>query len=138
MFLSREVVVDGWWMVGAGADVRPADRVREGFEAELGRQGYAPGSVTHHLRLIARLDGWLTARSLDATGLTTKVVDELMAARRAVGAHGHTACVLEPLLVYLRGLGAIPPPAPAVVNLSRPRATAGRLGWSPMPSPLHS
>jgi len=86
----------------------------EGFEAELGRQGYAPGSVTHHLRLMARLDVWLAARGLDAVGLTAEVVDEFMAARRAVGAHGHTACVLVPLLVYLRGLGAVPPSAPRV------------------------
>jgi site-specific recombinase XerD len=88
----------------------------DGFEAELGRQGYAPGSVTHHLRLMAGLDGWLTQRGLDATRLTTAAVDDFMASRRAQGRHGHTTCALEPLLAYLRDLGVAPAPRAAAVE----------------------
>jgi integrase/recombinase XerD len=84
-----------------------------GFEAELGRLGYAPGSVAHQLRLMAQLDGWLAGRGLEAAALSLALVEEFMAPRRVAGVHLHSAAALRPLLVYLCRLGFVPA-APAV------------------------
>ncbi len=92
----------------------------EGFEVELARLGYAPGSVASQLRLVAHLDGWLGQQSLDATALTDVVMERFMAPRRAAGVHRHTARALGPLLSYLRGLGVAPPTT--VAEVRRPRS----------------
>ena len=87
-----------------------------GFEVELLRRGYLSSSVSHQLRLMAHLDGWLAERDLDAAALTAPVVERFMAPRRAAGVHLHSARALAPLLVYLRRLGVSP--APGVVAVT--------------------
>jgi integrase/recombinase XerD len=87
-----------------------------GFEAELGRLGYAPGSVAHQLRLMAQLDGWLAARGLGAAALSSARVEEFMSPRRVVGVHLHSAVALRPLMVYLRRLGVAPAPVVAAAE----------------------
>ncbi|MCA1678631.1 MAG: hypothetical protein LC777_06630 [Actinobacteria bacterium] len=81
----------------------------EGFQVELGRAGYAPGSVVRQLRLMAHLDSWLEARRLDAAGLTDSVVERFLAERRSAGVARCTASSLSPLLEHLRELGVAPP-----------------------------
>jgi integrase/recombinase XerD len=89
-----------------------------GFEVELLRRGYLSSSVSHQLRLMAHLDGWLAERDLDAAALTAPVVERFMAPRRAAGVHLHSARALAPVLVYLRQLGVSP--APGVVAAVTP------------------
>src|SRR6266567_2542835 len=57
---------------------------------------------------------WARVRG-EASGLTPAVVDAYFAERRSAGYAGHvTGRALRPLLGYLRRLGVIPPPAPAL------------------------
>jgi integrase/recombinase XerD len=91
--------------------------VVSGFAAELSRQGYKPQPVGKQLGLLAALSGWLAAEGVAASELSSEVAERFCAARRAAG-HTDRATVraLDPLLRYLRGLGAAPPasgPAPA-------------------------
>ncbi len=83
----------------------------EGFEAELVRAGYAPGSVGHQLRRMAHLDGWLEAGRLDAAGLTDAVVERFLSEHRAAGIARSGATSLSPLLEHLREMGVAPPAA---------------------------
>ena len=87
-----------------------------GFRAELERLGYTPLTAATHVRLMARLSRWLAREGVEAPGLTPAVVDRYFAERRAAGYAGHvTGRALRPLVGYLRRLGVIPPPAPAVM-----------------------
>ena len=93
----------------------PLEEYASGFAAELARVGYMRDAAACQLRLMAHLSGWLAREGLDAADLTTVVVEEFLAARRAAG---HTTLrsprALEPLLGYLRELGVVLP-APVVV-----------------------
>jgi integrase/recombinase XerD len=91
----------------------PLHRYAPGFAGELAGQGYAPLSVRGQLRLVAHLSRWMAALELDAAGLTDSVVERFLAERRAAGYAVHCSPrALVPLLAYLRGLDAAPPPAP--------------------------
>jgi integrase/recombinase XerD len=88
----------------------------EGFAAELSRQGYRPNAAANQLQLLAHLSRWLAAKDLDATSLTTSVLDEFLAARRS---QGYTLWLspkaLVPLVGYLQGLGfTVPAPKAAL------------------------
>ena len=83
-----------------------------GWRAELAARGYAPHSITAHAQLMAHVSGWLavTGRGVDA--MTDEVVREYSLARRAAGYQNRTTeRAVAPLLEYLRGLRAAPPPA---------------------------
>jgi site-specific recombinase XerD len=79
-----------------------------GFAVELARLGYTPLSARDQLRLVAHLSRWLQGQGLDVAAVSAGVVEGFLAARRAGGyrAHLHPAS-LEPLLVYLRGVGVV-------------------------------
>jgi integrase/recombinase XerD len=86
-----------------------------GFRAELERLGYTPLTAATHVRLMAHLSRWLAREGVEAPGLTPAVADAYFAERRAAGYAGHvTGRALRPLAGYLRRLGVIPPPVPAV------------------------
>jgi integrase/recombinase XerD len=80
-----------------------------GFEAELARLGYTPLSATVQLRLAAEL-----SRHLESAGLavlTGEAAAEFLAGRKARGCREYVHMrALGPLLGYLRGIGAAPPP----------------------------
>ena len=86
-----------------------------GFRRELERLGYRPNPVCDQLRLMAHVSRWLEARGLGVEELTPARVEEFLAHRRA---EGYTlwlsAKAMVPMLDYLRGLGVVPTPAPAV------------------------
>jgi len=86
-----------------------------GFRRELERVGYRPNPVCDQLRLMAHVSRWLEARGLGAEELTSARVEEFLEHRRA---EGYTlwlsAKAMVPMLSYLRGLGVIATPAPAV------------------------
>jgi integrase/recombinase XerD len=93
----------------------PLTPFKAGFAAELARQGYTPNSARQLLRLVAHLSSWLAGEGLGPRDLSPAVVDGFFAASPAAGHSNHrTSKALEPLLAYLRGLGAAPPePTPA-------------------------
>jgi len=83
-----------------------------GWRAELAARGYAPHSITAHAQLMAHLSGWLTATGRGVEALTGEVVREYALARREAGYQNRTTeRAVAPLLEYLRGLRAAPPPA---------------------------
>ena len=81
----------------------------EGFRDELSRRGYTPLTAAGHLRLVAHLSRWLAAEGLDVSALTSSVVEAYFAQRRSAGyANERTVRSLQPLLDYLRRVGAVP------------------------------
>ena len=88
----------------------PLEPYAAGFGAELTRLGYTPLSAVQQLRLAARLSRHLAAAGLPA--LTEDAASEFLAARRAAGRAEYVHMqALGPLLGYLRGIGAAPPPS---------------------------
>jgi site-specific recombinase XerD len=85
-----------------------------GFWAELERQGFKPLSILRHLRLLAHLGRWLEAKGLAVRDLTD---ERAIAFARHRARMGHTALrsgrALEPLLRFLREIGAAPVAVPA-------------------------
>lgn len=86
-----------------------------GFRQELVRQGYTAHSASNQLQLMAHASRWLASSGLGVEALSPSRVEEFLAHRRA---EGYTlwlsAKAMVPMLDYLRGLGAVPTPAPAV------------------------
>ncbi len=94
-----------------------------GFWADLLRQGYAPLSAGNLLRVGAHLGRWLEAQRLALVDLSEDVAAAFLRHRRRCGyTQFFTRRALEPLLSYLRGVGAIPMPTPVVDD-----SPAGRL-----------
>lgn len=84
-----------------------------GFWAELMQQGYAPFSGRNLLLVAAHVSRWLDDRGLGTRALTGERVAQFAAHRRRQGYTKFlTPHAVEPLLGYLRGVGAAPPPAP--------------------------
>jgi integrase/recombinase XerD len=91
----------------------PLERYAEGFAGDLARQGYEPSTVVFHVRLLAHVSRWLEARGLDAAALDEAAGEAFLASRRASGRSARLRTgSLEPLLEYLRGIGAAPVPGP--------------------------
>lgn len=86
-----------------------------GFRHELARQGYRPHSTSNQLQLMAHASRWLERTGLGTAELSPARVEEFLGHRRA---EGYTlwlsAKAMVPMLGYLRGLGVVPTPAPAV------------------------
>lgn len=84
-----------------------------GFRGELEAQGYRPLALCDQLRLMAHVSRWLEGRGLNVGDLTAERVGEFLVARRAAG---YTLWLspkgVAPLLAHLRGMGALPAPAP--------------------------
>lgn len=88
----------------------PLEPYGAGFAQELARLGYTRHSTADQLRLLAHLSRWLGAQGRGPADLTTEVGDVFLVARRTAG---YTLWLsrraLEPLLHYLREIGAVPP-----------------------------
>ena len=91
----------------------PLEPYASGFRQELAGQGYTPNAASNQLQLMAHTSRWLVSRELGAGELTPARVEEFLAARRA---EGYTLWLstkaMAPVMTYLRGLGAVPTPAP--------------------------
>lgn len=95
----------------------PLEAYAAGFVDELVRLGYSRDASACQLQLISCLSEWLAARRLGVAGLSVAVVEEFFVARRAAGRTTlRSPRALESLLGYLRAVGALPPPAPAVAS----------------------
>ncbi len=103
----------------------PLEPFRAGFASELERRGYTAGSVCQHMQLMAHLSRWLAGEGLDSRALSQAVTGRFLAARRAAGYRKHLSVrAIEPLLVYLRGVGEAPAPVVSV-----PEDPVGELLW---------
>jgi integrase/recombinase XerD len=95
----------------------PLQQYAPGFVAELARLGYTANSASGQMFVMAHLSRWLAGEGLDAAGLTSQAAQRFLAARRAAGYVLYLSPkALVPLLGYLRGLGAVPLPAPVPVT----------------------
>ncbi|KDA41657.1 site-specific integrase [Frankia sp. BMG5.23] len=97
--------------------VGPLESYAAGFVEELRRLGFTPFATRDQLRLAAHLSRWMADRGTEVTGLSSTVTEEFLQVRRAAGyAQWLTPKALEPLLGYLRSLGAAPPPRAATAG----------------------
>jgi integrase/recombinase XerD len=87
-----------------------------GFAAELQGLGYTEVSARAQVWLAAHLSTWMVERGLAVSALDAGMIAEFVAWRRASGRTAfRSAKALEPLLCYLRKVGAAPHPAPPQV-----------------------
>lgn len=84
-----------------------------GLWSDLLSLGYARFSARNLLRVAAHLSRWLQARHLSPPDLTADRIDAFLRDRRAAGyTCWRTPKGLEPILRYLRSVGAASPPDP--------------------------
>jgi hypothetical protein len=98
--------------------VGPLQPYRDGFAEAMRWEGYAEGPVELHSHLLAHLSRWLLERGLGASDLTPPVLEEFFAGRRTHRRWLATARAAQPLLRYLRAVGAVP------AEVQRPPVTA--------------
>jgi len=87
----------------------PVTVLSTGFEEDLRRQGYRPGTIWKQRKLLNDLIGWLQVQQLAMGDLSMAQVDRFMVDRRAAGVRKlKTRKALGPILDHLRGLGLVP------------------------------
>ncbi len=92
----------------------PLSPFREGFGTWLETVGYSRKMRAVHLRLMGDLSCWLGEREETIAGLSTPLLAEFVAGRRAAGQRtGLSVRALRPLAEYLRGTGAVLAEGPA-------------------------
>ncbi len=95
----------------------PLTSYATGFRGELESQGYRRNAVCDQLRVLAHVSRWLEEKDLGPADLTREISLEFLATRRQTGyVLWCSEKGVEPLLTYLRRVGAAPafaPPAPA-------------------------
>lgn len=90
-----------------------------GFWSELMRQGYAPAAGRNFLGVAAHASRWLEDRALGIGDLTVERVSAFAAHRRRQGyARFCTPRAMQPLLIYLRGIGVAPQPSAVAETLA--------------------
>lgn len=88
----------------------PVTALSNGLEEDLQSQGYSDNTIWKQRRLFNDLLIWLEAQQLAMADLSMAKVDRFMADRRATGIRKlKTRKALGAVLVYLRGLGLVPP-----------------------------
>jgi integrase len=91
-----------------------------GFHEGLAAQGYRPFALTEQLRVLAHVSRWLGREGLEVGDLTTERIEEFLIVRRSEGYTQWTSTKgVEPLVSYLRGVGAVPAasaPAPSEID----------------------
>lgn len=86
-----------------------------GFRAALEAQGYRPHAVGCQLYVMAHLSRWLEGGGLDVRDLTPERIEQFLVARREAGyTLWLSAKGVAPTVDYLRGLGVVSVPEPAV------------------------
>jgi integrase/recombinase XerD len=97
--------------------VGPLEWHAAGFAEHLTRLGYAETTRRQHMTLVAHLSRWLAGERLDAAGLTVAVAGRYVQVRAAGGYHAfRSRRSLDPLLSYLRAVGAAPAEPPVVLT----------------------
>ena len=81
-----------------------------GFSTELRVRGYAEISIYQIEHVVAELDAWMTTQGLEVGGLSVEVLERFVLARLVGEARAYiTVRGLDPLMEYLRAVGAVPP-----------------------------
>lgn len=92
---------------------------QDGLWADLLRRGYAQFSARNVVGVASHLSRWLTAVRVAPSALTEDRIEAFLQARRAAG---YTCWLsrrgLEPILRFLRSVGAIPLPGPRPQDLT--------------------
>lgn len=97
--------MNNYWRARFSGPLAPyVDALRGEFSA----LAYAPSTVTSHLALWAQLDRWLERQGLDASGLTTAVMEAFLVERRQSHGYLYTIKALTPGLELLGRLGVVP------------------------------
>jgi hypothetical protein len=95
--------------------VGPLEPHAMGFAERLERLGYTFGTRCQHMTLVAHLSRWLVREGLDTAELTVTVARRYVAMRAAAGYRAfRSRSSLDPLLCYLRDVGAAPDEPPVV------------------------
>lgn len=81
---------------------------------ELQKLGYATTTATELMRLAAHLSRWLEGSGLRLAELSPSVIDAFVAERRTSHVNLSSARALNPIISYLRRVGAVPDVLPAV------------------------
>lgn len=81
---------------------------RNGLHAELRSQGYVAGSACRLLRVLADLSRWMAVRGIRPEALVTGQVERFLRHRRKLHARHFSRRGLQPVLRYLRTVGAVP------------------------------
>jgi integrase/recombinase XerD len=92
----------------------PVVGVSQDLVGELQRLGYAPTTATELMRLTAHLSRWLEGSGLGLSELTPPVIDAFVAERRTSHVNLSSARALDPIVGYLRRVGAVPDLQPVV------------------------
>jgi integrase/recombinase XerD len=80
-----------------------------GFHKELAAQGYRPFALTEQLRVLAHVSRWLAGEGFEVGDLTSERIEEFLVVRRSEGYTLWTSTKgVDPLVTYLRGIGAAP------------------------------
>jgi integrase/recombinase XerD len=82
----------------------------QGLVGELERLGYATATATELVRLASHLSRWLEGAGLGLAELTPSVIDGFVAERRTSYVNLVSARALDPIVGYLRRVGAVPEP----------------------------
>ncbi len=97
--------------------IGPLAPFAEGFRSWLNGHWYAESSAIDQLRLMSHLSRWLAAEGYGCAALSTEVAGDFLRARRAEGYRNFVSPrSLQPLLDYLRGIGAICEPSVPVAT----------------------
>jgi integrase/recombinase XerD len=97
--------------------VGPLEPHAVGFAEHLERLGYTFRTRCAHMTLVAHLSRWLAGEGLDTAGLTVTVARRYAEVRAAAGYRAfRSRRSLDPLLCYLRGVGAAPDEPPAALT----------------------
>ena len=84
----------------------PVTALSKGLEEDLRRQGYAPGTIWKHRKLLNDLSGWLQGQQIAMGDLSMAQVDRFMADRRAAGIRKlKTRKALDPFSTICAGWG---------------------------------
>jgi integrase/recombinase XerD len=97
--------VDGY---SAGRVLGPLAPYADGFVVELVERGYRTRSVGGQLELMGHLSRWLGEQGVEPDGLTPGMAERFLEVRREGDFSLKSWRALDPLVGYLRGLGAVP------------------------------
>jgi integrase/recombinase XerD len=92
----------------------PVVGISQDLMDELQTLGYATTTATELMRLAAHLSRWLEGSGLGLAELTPSVIDAFVVQRRTTHVKLSSARALDPIVGYLRRVGAVPDVVPAV------------------------
>jgi integrase/recombinase XerD len=97
--------------------VGPLEPHAAGYVEYLGGRGYTVMTQRQHMTLVAHLSRWLAREGLHTADVTSGVVVRYVGLRASAGYRSFHSCgSLDPLLSFLRGVGAAPVEPPAGVS----------------------